>query len=247
MKIVHWIPAFGWKVSVDIWMQTGLDQAFCDKNGHDIARISHHSIDLEALRNRIVRQCMRNGVDYLLMQDADNAVLGTSALKETLEDIQATDAAMVGVLVPMRKQNAEAANVWPVKVGEVYECEKIGSGILLIDIAKLREWGCSCEYDEKREEAIAKSGNPSTCPSCEKYCGPFFASVWDASRTHKLMGMDIFFSHLLRGEAKPFKSSQKIVCDARLPVAHMDGTHRLFYDGKTPGLVGLNEVQPNGG
>jgi hypothetical protein len=202
VKIGHYIPAYNEQVNVNIMSQTLMDSIQCANAGHEYRFWAQHSCDLIAMRNQTLNRALVTGLDYLFMQDSDvfsDAPGGP--LLPLLEVAEHTGATITAALVSMRT-DPPRANVWPVRVGEVYEAEKVGTGMVLLNLNKIREW-----YDE--------------------YQGPCFQRVYEDDRaiTPKI-GSDIFFSYVVRDHGGT------IVCDARIPTTHVNGVHRLRYDGQ---------------
>lgn len=203
MKIDHYIPAYNQQVDFNLLAQTHRDMGFCVDSGHLYRMRGAHSCDLISMRNQALDRSLREGYDFLFMQDAD--VFSTAPngpLEPLLATALETDATVAGALVTMRTR-PPAANVWPVHVGEVYEADKIGTGMVLLDLRKIRGW-----YDG--------------------YDGPCFSRVYETDKciTPKI-GSDIFFSYVVR------QHGGRIVCNATIPTVHVDATYPHEYDGLT--------------
>jgi hypothetical protein len=185
--------------------------AFCkamwaapDPSGWELGTLDGHSCDLNYLRCNIVHRAVEANVDYLMMQDADVFCCdeSMSPLMRLIATCKETQAAAVYAMVTMRTRPPRA-NVWPCKPGEVYELEKAGTGMLVIDINRIRRW-----YDE--------------------FDGPLFYRVYSDRKGHtQSMGQDVWFSHILR------KHDETIFCDGRIATDHINAVHRLRYDGST--------------
>ena len=208
LSIGHWIPAYNEAINVNIVAQALMDNVACGRAGHAYRFWANHTCDLPALRNQAMQKALDLGIDFLFMQDADVYVdCGGSPLMRLLSTALETEATITGALVTMRSAGARA-NVWPVKRNEVYEAEKIGTGMILVNLGKVRDW-----YDE--------------------YEGPCFARAYATNKQVKpIIGSDIFFSKVVRGHG------QKIVCDARIPTVHINACERLRYDPAFTGADG---------
>lgn len=211
MKIWQWVPAYNAQLHYSIVSQLLADRENFDalvaearergRNTSDWewSYKANHGCDLVLMRNKIVDDAIRAGVDYLLMQDAD--VFATQPpLMRLLNAAIEHDATAVYAMVLMRTRPIKA-NVWPSKPGEVYECRKAGTGMVLIDLNKIREW-----YDD--------------------YDGPLFVRLYSTRKIVKQeVGLDLFFSHLVA------KQGGKLWCEGTIPTVHVDTTQELAYDG----------------
>jgi hypothetical protein len=212
MKVWQWVPAYNQQVHAGVRRQSVRDAiAFCkamsiapNPSGWEMGTIDTHSCDLNWLRCSIVHRAVNEGVDYLMMQDADvfGADENASPLMQLIATCKETQAAAVFAMVTMRTRPPRA-NVWPCKPGEVYELEKAGTGMLVIDINRIRRW-----YDD--------------------FDGPLFLRIYTDRKGHKqAMGQDVWFCRILQ------KHDEKIFCDGRIPTVHINAVHRLRYDGST--------------
>lgn len=202
LKIDHWVPAYNQQINVNIVPQTHRDAMHAAEAGHVYRFWSQHSCDLVAMRNQALHRSLCDGFDYLLMQDSD--VFSTAPqgpLMPMLETMRETEATVVGALVTMRT-NPPRANVWPVYPGEVFEAEKIGTGMVLLDLNKIREW-------------------------YEDYDGPCFQRAYKTNKSiEPQTGMDIFFSYVVR------EHGGTVVCDGRIPTVHINAVSMLPYNGQ---------------
>jgi hypothetical protein len=129
------------------------------------------------MRNEALETARERGYDYLMMQDADiYCPAHISPLMELLKALEMHDAAMAGAVCALRRMDANRItyNVEPYRPdGSVYEAEKLGTGMVLIDVKRV----CSLDYD-----------------------GPWFARLYaDERQTKCAVGEDIFFCKVLRG------------------------------------------------
>lgn len=200
-RLCHWVPAYNEQVNINIASQAMRDLVWCSDNGISYTFRGGHSCDLVWLRNSALDRAIRDGYDWMVQQDADvfsDAPLGP--IEALIRTARETGATIAGALVTMRTDPPKA-NVWPVHVGEVFEADKIGTGMVLINLNKMREW-----YAD--------------------YQGPCFARTYETDKgVVQKIGLDIFFSYVVR------QHGGLIVCDATVPTTHVNGCHRLRYDG----------------
>ena len=203
MKIAHYVPAYNQMLNANIVGQVAMDIASVSDAGHHWNWWSQHSCDLIAMRNGVLHKALDRGMDYLFMQDSD--VYSTAPggpVMRLIRTAQDTGATLTGAMVSMRTRPPRA-NVWPCHPGEVFEADKIGTGMVLIDCNKVREW-----YAD--------------------YKGPCFQRVYtDDKCVEPKVGSDIFFSYVVR------QHGGLIVCDGTVPTVHVDATAPLPYDGET--------------
>lgn len=101
--------------------------------GYDYRWWSEECSDIVMLRNRALAQAIEMGCDYLCMQDSDiQSRSNMGAIVLMLETARSTGAAMVAAICGLRRKPV-CANVEPCRPGEVYEAEKAGTGLVLID------------------------------------------------------------------------------------------------------------------
>jgi hypothetical protein len=97
---------------------------------------------IDRIRNGAVRQAMDQGCDLLFMLDSDVfAPYGASPiLRSLLSTMSQTGAAVVGGVYMHRA--GEKMLVHPAKVNEIYECDFVATGMMLIDLAAIAklEW-----------------------------------------------------------------------------------------------------------
>lgn len=202
VKIGHYIPAYNEQIHSHIFLQATQDAVSVHRAGHDFMPFTAHSCDLIAMRNRALNAALTRGLDFLFMQDSDVfSPLEGGPVMPLLATALETDATIAGACVSMRT-NPPRANVWPCHPGRVYEADKIGTGMILINLGRIRDW-----YDA--------------------YEGPCFQRQYADDRCiDPQIGSDIFFSYVVRGKGG------RIVCDARIPTVHVNGVHRLPFDGE---------------
>lgn len=217
LSVGHYIPAYNEQVNVSIVSQALNDGISLAQEGISYRFWSGHSCDLIAMRNQALDKALRLGLDFLFMQDSDvYSPAQGGPLMPLLRTAQETEATMTGALVSLRTEPPRA-NVYPVMPGEVYECHKLGTGMVLINLNKVREW-------------------------YEDYDGPCFQRTYETDKciTPKV-GSDIFFCYVIQ------QHNQTVVCDATIPTVHINGVHRLPYDGHgVPNAEGQTAAMANG-
>ncbi len=166
------------------------------QRGHNWVFTSRHSCDLVWLRNTTLDKAINLGFDWLFSQDADcfsNAPGGP--LAQLLDTAMETGATITSPLVSLRTRPPRA-NAWPVKIGQVYEAEKVGTGMVLLNLSKIKEWYFG-------------------------YKGPCFARTYDTDKGVKQeTGLDIYFCHVVR------QHGGTIVIDGRIPTSHVDACYQ---------------------
>jgi len=126
--------------------------------------------DIVIARNDAIHAAIDAGIDYLVMQDSDNyCPHPRGAILPMLETAAKHKATMVAAVVGLR-QNPPRGNVEPPQLGGVYKATRAGTGLVLIDVARVRDWG---------------------------HDGAFFMNVYDKHGRKKEPGQDIYFSRLL--------------------------------------------------
>lgn len=101
------------------------------------AYISNASMaSIERSRNWAITNAVDNGARLLLMRDADvgSDADALPALMKTMTD---TGAAVVGAAVALR--DGKRANCEPYTPNAEYECHAVGTGLMLIDLAQLKD------------------------------------------------------------------------------------------------------------
>jgi hypothetical protein len=204
LKIGAYVPAYNQQVNVNILAQALSDSANVAGEGHSYRFWSQHSCDLIYMRNFALHRALTElQLDYLFMQDSDvYSPMPGGPLMQLVRTAQETGATLTGAMVTMRTRPPKA-NVWPVHPGEVFQADKIGTGMVLLDLNKIREW-----YDD--------------------YQGPCFQRVYTTDKCFEpKTGSDIFFSYVVR------QHGGLIVCDGTVPTVHIDGTAAHEYDGRS--------------
>lgn len=177
MKVGYFVPAYRQNEHAYLRMQAVVEERASVKAGYEVSPWWIDCGDIAQARRIALHHSVEHGHDYLLMQDSDIYVPdGRSAIVPMLETAQKHNAAAVAAICGLRRIRAESVqpNVLPFKPGEVYEAEKAGTGLMLIDVGWVRE-----RYDE--------------------YTGPWFERTWKDERHLQLdTGEDIFFCKIVR-------------------------------------------------
>lgn len=180
-------------------------------------------IDTE--RNRVLEQMLENEeFDFLMMQDSDIYCPVGSPMEKMLETAKEHSAHVVAAICALRRNLGGPelqANVFPLELGDTYKAERVGTGMVLLDLQRIRQ--------------IRK-----------KYKGPFFGRTFtDESQTTCDMGEDIFFSNVLGAH------DGRIFVDGRVPTvhAHTNVTHLVYRGSEESGRTraSIEEVAPETG
>lgn len=206
-RILHFVPAYNSTIADGHRAQVAKDVLTAEKHGHRMDFASMHSCDLIYARNRILHQALTNGYDYLYMQDADVYASGAiSPVVQLIDVADQTGAAMTGALVSLRTRPPRA-NAHPVQINAVFEVEKLGTGMVLVVLDKVREW-------------YGTFTGPCFARTYTKY--EHEGQTFNPMREQEV-GSDIFFCKVIRGHG------QSIWCDSRIPTHHQDGTFTFDY------------------
>ena len=159
LKIGHYVPAYNELINISIASQVIRDAFAVAELGHAYRFWGAHSCDLLAMRNQALDKALSLGLDFLLMQDADvYSEALTGPLVRLLHSALETKATVTGALVSTRT-DPPRANTWPVHVGEIYEADKMGTGMVLLDLNRIREW-----YDEYEGPCFSRVASPPFWP-----------------------------------------------------------------------------------
>ena len=207
MRILQWTPAYNDTLNTGVASQYRWDTAWAYACGHDMMSKTTHGCILHQMRNEIADQAVREGYDVLWMQDADNySPISGGPMSRMIAALEESDAVACFAPVMLRNFGTPRANVQPFHPGTVHEVEKGGTGIVAIDLRKIRPW-----YAD--------------------YPGPLFAPIFaDVKQTKIEIGMDIFFSKLMRLETSS-KPALKLIADCRIPTVHINACARLEFNG----------------
>lgn len=211
MKIGHFIPAYRQTIHPSVADQREQEAIWAKTHAHSWVSAWLDVANGDLARNRAMAMFAAHEVDYLMMQDSDlwacnpdNPLQAVAALPALLETAQRTGAALVGAICGLRRSNAPA-NVYPFKPGEVYAADRVGSGMILIDMRQ-----------------VAKIG--------ETYQGPWFARTHSDDRCTELdVGGDIFFCEVLRGHGCA------LFVDGTIATSHQDLRSLVYSPDVGPG------------
>lgn len=182
-----------------------------DRLGYEYRWWSEEQSSIVAVRNRNLKAAIEMGCDYLCMQDSDIwSKSSIGAIAPMLLTARETGAAMVAAIVGLRRKDAQA-NVHPVKAGEVYEAEKAGTGLVLIDCAQAAEIGA-----------------------------PWFMNTYSDDGCNLAVGEDIHFCRLLREHGKrivvdgriPTTHVRRDIWTLDYPGHYADGERKSPADGE---------------
>jgi len=197
IKILHWVPAYGGSIDVRIAGQVQVDCSAMTKLGFGYQFWWTDSSDLPRSRNHALEMAIDKGFDYILMQDSDIYVPRVSPMAMLLQTAIDKQAVMTGAICGLRRISHDSVppNVRPYKQGEVYEVERIGTGLVLIDCQQVAKW---------RDE----------------YDGPWFARTYhDARQTSIDFGEDFFFCAICA------RFGGIMFADGRIPTVHAYTDH----------------------
>ena len=203
MKVGWWVPTYRGGLSMEAIRQKDLDRAAVIDAGGEFVWWYSMSCDIARMRNEALEHARKIGCDYLFMMDDDIFSPGDSPLAMLLETAKANDATLTGAICGLRRIQLEtvAPNCRPLKLGEVYQGERIGTGMVLIDVRRISKLA-------------------------ENYTGPWFGRTYkDERQTLADFGEDFFFCAVLE------QAGHSIWIDGRVPTVHCytDKEH-LRYD-----------------
>ena len=139
LRIGHCVLAYRQNVKVQTAFSLQRDAIWATSQGHVYQTFYLDMSSITRARNRAVERARANGLDILVMQDADCYVLQESAaclLKETVTEMLRKQAACCGAVFICR--GVDRMNAEPARPGESYEGE-VGTGYMAIDMRKLKE------------------------------------------------------------------------------------------------------------
>lgn len=204
MRVGFWVPSYRETLPMRLVRQKDLDNAAIRDAGHEYRWWWSSSSDIARMRNEALEHARQFEIDYLMMQDDDiYCPEDTSPMRRLLETAEQTGATITGAICGLRRINIDrvAPNCRPFEsAGEAYEAERIGTGMVLIDVRQVSK--------------MAKT-----------YAGPWFGRTYHDDRQSRAdYGEDFFFCELVRG------LGGKVVIDARVQTVHayVDHTH-LHY------------------
>lgn len=141
MLVGHFMPSYGNPdpdaINTLVWCQ-----AWCQSNDHTWDFMSTGKQPIDCNRNSAIRWSLKREHDLLLMQDADCYVDPEAGplLYRLQQTLVAHDAAVVSVALPCRHpgERGARANCSPIQMGEVYKARTAGTGLMLLDMRRLR-------------------------------------------------------------------------------------------------------------
>lgn len=176
MKLVYYTPAYRQLISVRTrinYARIVRDLAL-ENPEHSVVDLWSDFCSIPRARNWALRTALESGADYILMQDADVFADRSVNLFTELRNGLA-DATAIAAATPLRRtiqfDGPMMLNVQPVKPG-VYDCDTIGSGVLLIDLKRLK--------------------------TLTGHRGPWFANLYSDDGCVVTMSEDIYFCHAVR-------------------------------------------------
>lgn len=173
MIIGHFTPSYTPITAGQVAQILREEATLHDRLGYDYRWWSEEQSSIVAVRNRALKSAIEQGCDYLCMQDSDIwSKSSIGAIAPMLSTIRETGAAAVAAIVGLRREHA-IANVRPCKPGEVYEAEKAGTGLILIDCKQAAEMGA-----------------------------PWFMNTFSDDGTELLIGEDIHFCRRIHDAGK---------------------------------------------
>ena len=138
MKIALFTPAYGQSVHPDHVHTLMRDIVWAMGEDHQPMWFWHDVQPIDRSRNMAVQRAREAGADLLYMLDADVYAAPTGSVLEHLVTTMREQRATVTAAVVMSRTGTEV-NVEPARAFESYECDKIGTAMMLIDLHKLGE------------------------------------------------------------------------------------------------------------
>ena len=134
MLIAHAFPAYRYQLDSRAADCREEMLVWAERNGHQWCHTVESKPDISWARNLIVEWAFEQGAHLLVMQDAD-AWAGDNVLPRMLETMVEHCAAVVAPVFAMRSSGRPM--VHPQRPGEIYECDTVGSSMLVIDLVTL--------------------------------------------------------------------------------------------------------------
>lgn len=209
MKIGFWVPTYRETLPMRLVRQKDIDTAAVRDAGHEYRWWWSSSSDIARMRNEALERARELELDYLMMQDDDiYCPEDASPMLRLLETAQSTGATITGAICGLRRIRLDqvAPNCRPfVGDGTAYEAERIGTGMVLIDVAQVNRMA-------------------------EQYTGPWFGRTYhDGRQTRANYGEDFFFCEIVRG------LGGKVVIDGCIQTVHAYTDHNhLRYSPQVP-------------
>lgn len=159
MRIGYWTPHAG-SVVMDHANTMICDYAWMVSNGHTPMLWDEKDHHITYMRNRAAKKALELELDRLMMMDADCAgPRGESVIGRLSEIMDENEAAAVGLAFICGEPNAPdtlAVNVTGSgRPGEVYK-GAVGTGAMLIDVARVRQIPAPWFMDEPNEDGTVR-------------------------------------------------------------------------------------------
>lgn len=206
MRIGHFIPSYRPMCDGLSGQLLREQDTLAHRLGYDYRWWAEETSDIVVLRNRALKDAILQECDYLCMQDSDIwSKASVGAIAFLLETARKHDAALVAAICGLRRIPA-CANVSPCHFGEVYEADKVGTGLVLID-----------------------------CKQAAKLGGMRFGRKYNEDGTEILVGEDIWFSHrLAEAGMKIYVDGRVPTTHGRRDVETLDYPGAATVSGKSP-------------
>lgn len=136
MKIALFTPAYGQSIHPDHVHTLMRDVVWAMGEDHVPMWFWHDVQPIDRSRNMAIKRAREAGADLLYMLDADVFAAPTGSVLEHLVETMRERSAAVVAAVVMSRTGTEV-NVEPARAFEAYDCEKIGTAMMLIDLHKL--------------------------------------------------------------------------------------------------------------
>ena len=169
MKYGYFTPAYRGYVAAQTRSNFAAAALYAASRGSYLLDLWCDMSNVARARNWALAMAVESGLDLLLMQDSD---VYTEPDVNPLAVLEATldGAAAVGAVVPLR--DGKRVNVEPFRVDRAYDCDRIGTGLLLIDVNYIRQ--------------------------CRKSSGAWFANRFNGDGTEIEMSEDVHFCEQIR-------------------------------------------------
>jgi hypothetical protein len=135
MRLGYFVPAYGGHVRSELLNTMLHDYTHCLAAGIEFRFFAHDVQPVDRARNLAVQRARELECQWLFMLDADVwADPSGSPLEQLFDTLADTGACAAAAVVPTR---AGVLNVEPVKPHQRYACDKIGTAMMLLDLARL--------------------------------------------------------------------------------------------------------------
>jgi hypothetical protein len=169
LRVGHYIPCYRQPVR-QLLSQVANEARVLAVLGIDYIESDDAIGNVVIARNQALKAALDAELDYLVMQDSDvYCPSEDGAIRRLLETAGKNGATMVAAICGLR-QDPPRPSVEPAHLGEVYRGHRAGTGLVLIDVHRVREWGLD---------------------------GAWFMDLYSADGLRKECGQDIYFSRLI--------------------------------------------------